>query len=436
MSKNCNLYLSVDVGGSQTKIIYQFTGWKSPQYLLMSPGVEQISKSDLKNYQDQKQWTGAPTPSQQAYLESKGNIFVVGDFVNEFAPQDRIFERKYENALYKVLAAVGVVLSMHNVGQKSRGKTESLRVNINLGLLLPWNEYNDRDRFEEHLSLMIKNFKFQSQSWEIHLSNFFCRPEGGGLAAIRIKQNGLPWLQKHKVAVLMFGHRNVTAIYFDNGAIKQGDSPLLGFSIFLDSICKRVSGLERDKLASAIFEGMRSQRHYIYKDECTVHPQWDQMEAIAKLATAFDPALRASEQRDIIKAIKTSIPDYWNQIKKWLDKNIPLLPHEVIIGGGAAAFLEPELEEYFNCKASVVYSNPIRHGTRTLKYTSRNLSDHANLVWIEDIRQQIEKTFEFHQKDREQQSMRLIDCFGMFDQLQEMVASVQNANSDSMKSKN
>ncbi|MEA5574802.1 ParM/StbA family protein, partial [Calothrix sp. UHCC 0171] len=220
MSKVCNLYLAIDVGGSQTKIIYQFAGWKNPQYLLMSPGVEQISKSDLKRYFDQLGWIGAPTPQQQAWLEWKGNIFVVGDFVSEFAPQDRIFERKYENALYKVLAAVGTILSKHNIGKKRRGNPESLKVNINLGLLLPWNEYNDRKRFEEQLELMLKSLKFRGQSWDVQLCHFECRPEGGGLAAIRIKQNGLDWLQKNRVAVLMFGHRNVTAIYFDAGAIK------------------------------------------------------------------------------------------------------------------------------------------------------------------------------------------------------------------------
>jgi hypothetical protein len=430
MPKACNLYLAVDVGGSQTKIIYQFSGWKSPEYLLMSPGVEQISKSDLKRYFDQLGWVGAPTPQQQAWLEWKGNIFVVGDFVSEFAPQDRIFERKYENALYKVLAAVGTILSKHNIGKKRRGNPESFKVNLNLGLLLPWNEYNDRKRFEEQLELMVKSLKFRGQPWDVNLSHFECRPEGGGLAAIRIKQNGLDWLQKNKVAVLMFGHRNVTAIYFDAGAIKRGDSPLLGFSTFLDDVCSRVSGLERDKLAAAIFEGLYQQSFQVYRDECTVHPEWGQMEAIASLATAKDESLKALEKEDIAQAIKLAIPSYWNRIKKWLDKNIPHLPSEVIIGGGAAAFLEPELEEYFNCKADTKYGAPARQsGKRASAYTSRNFRDHANLVWVEDIQKQIENLFEFNWQDRRQQSVRLIDCFGMFDQLKDLVAEAENANS-------
>jgi hypothetical protein len=154
------------------------------------------------------------------------------------------------------------------------------------------------------------------------------------------------------------------------------------------------------------------------------------MEAIASLATAKDETLKALEQEDIASSIKLAIPSYWNRIKKWLDKNIPHLPAEVIIGGGAAAFLEPELEEYFNCKADTKYGAPTRQpGKRPSKYRGRDFRDHADLVWVEDIQSQIENIFEFHWKDRQQQSIRLIDCFGMFDQLKDMVAEAENASS-------
>lgn len=432
MTATCNIFLSVDVGGSQTKIIYQFPGWDKPSCLLMSPSVEQITKSDLKRYYDQCGWLGAPSDEQQAWVEWKGSIFVVGDFTSEFAPQDRIFERKYENALYKVLAAIGVILSKHNVKSKRRknADSQSLKVNLYIGLLLPWNEYNDRKRFQEQLELMLRSLKFRGHSWNINLSAFECRPEGGGLAAIRIKQKGLEWLQENKVVVLMFGHRNVTAIYFDGGAIKRGDSPLLGFSTFLDDVCKRVSGLERDKLAASIFETIDYSRYHIYDDECTVHPKWKESKAIAALATAKDETLRASEFSDIVKAIELAIPNYWNQIKKWLDNNIFSMPSEVIIGGGAAVFLEPELEEYFNCRGHVKngYSSTKRKdGERTDTYYGRNSLHHADLVWVEDIQKRIENIFEFHWTVRRHQSIRLIDCFGMFDQLKDIIREAGNA---------
>ena len=398
----------------------------------MSPGVEQITKSDLKRYYDQSGWLGAPSDEQQAWVEWKGSIFVVGDFTSEFAPQDRILERKYENALYKVLAAIGVILSKHDVKSKRRknASSQSIKVNLYIGLLLPWTEYNDRKRFQEQLDLMLRSLKFRGQSWNVNLCAFECRPEGGGLAAIRIKQKGLEWLQENKVVVLMFGHRNVTAIYFDGGAIKRGDSPLLGFSTFLDDVCNRGSGLERDKLAASIFETIDNSRYHIYDDECTVHPKWEESKAIATLATAKDETLRKLEKEDIVKAIKLAIPSYWNQIKKWLDKNIYSMPDEVIIGGGAAVFLEPELEEYFNCKGIKPESHSYRErkiGERTNTYYGRDYINHADLVWVEDIQKRIGNIFSFKWKIKKHQSIRLIDCFGMFDQLKDIVREAGNA---------
>jgi hypothetical protein len=44
------LYLSVDCGGSQTKIVYQLSGEETPGYLLMSPLVEEIKPEKIASY--------------------------------------------------------------------------------------------------------------------------------------------------------------------------------------------------------------------------------------------------------------------------------------------------------------------------------------------------------------------------------------------------
>ena len=48
------LFVCVDPGGSQTKIIYQLTKDKNPSYLLMAPEVEEISEENLKRYLDKE----------------------------------------------------------------------------------------------------------------------------------------------------------------------------------------------------------------------------------------------------------------------------------------------------------------------------------------------------------------------------------------------
>ncbi|MEC4820008.1 MAG: hypothetical protein SAK29_43070 [Scytonema sp. PMC 1069.18] len=169
---------------------------------------------------------------------------------------------------------IGIILSSHQVGGKKR-QTESPKIILHLAMLLPWNEYNDNERFRKQLELMLTRFKFRGEGWNIALHTFLCRPEGAGLLAIRIKQKGKSWFQESTVALLMFGHRNTTCLYFEKGIRKVGDSPLLGFSTFLDDVCSRVSGLERDQLAAAIFDSLWSSRFKIYKDKRTIHPEWD-----------------------------------------------------------------------------------------------------------------------------------------------------------------
>ena len=65
------LFLCVDPGGSQTKIIYQLTRDKKPRYLLMPPEVEQIKESNLKRYLEKESSMSNPSAIRQAYLEVK-----------------------------------------------------------------------------------------------------------------------------------------------------------------------------------------------------------------------------------------------------------------------------------------------------------------------------------------------------------------------------
>ncbi|MUG93297.1 hypothetical protein F7734_13005 [Scytonema sp. UIC 10036] len=429
MAASLTLNLSIDFGGSGSKVIYQFGG-SQLQYMMLPPGLEEVNLEDFKRYKDLQVWRGDPLPEDDAWLEWKGSIYVVGDFALEFAAQDRIKERKYENALYKTLAIIGIILEKHQVGAKKR-KSSSPKIILHLAILLPWNEYNDNERFRKQLELMLKSFKFRGVAWDIALKTFLCRPEGAGLLAIRIKQQGKSWFQESTVLLLMFGHRNTTCLYFEKGIRKVGDSPLLGFSNFLDDVCSRVSGLEREQLARAIFSGLCSSRHKIYRENRTKHPEWENLEAIKSLATARDEQLRASEAKDIARAIIDATPDYWFRVCKWLDSKIPFLPDEVIVGGGAAVFLEPELEEYFNCEASKAYNAPNRReGERPQQYQGRNFSAHSDLVWLSDVQTQIEGIFQFGYNSRCNQllSFRLLDAFGMMDQLKETVKEVvQNA---------
>lgn len=426
MASHLNLAVSIDVGGSGTKIIYKFSNWEKPQFFVMSPEVEQITKADFQRYQDSQIWNGMPLPEHQAYLEWQDSIFIVGEFALSFAAVDRIHERKYENALYKVLAAIGVILEKHQVASK-KPKSQTAKITLSLAFLLPWNEYNDHKRFFSQLQEMFKAFKFRGQTWDVTLSdNFLCRPEGAGILAIYTKIKGVSWFQRTQIALLMLGHRNTTLLYFDKGIRKSADSPLLGFSSFLDDVCSRVSGIGRDQLAQAISDALYEGREQIYNyppiNPRSKHPQWRSLKAIQQLATARDETLRQRELDDIAKAIVGATNNYWLKLSKWLSKNLSSTPLEVIIGGGAAAFLEPELERYFNCVGCGTKDKKLVDGQRAPAYLpersyEKASAPHSSMEWLSEIQKQVERTFNISYGQESGLAFRLIDCFGMMDQL-------------------
>ena len=179
-------------------------------------------------------------------------LWVVGAFAGEFDPLDRLHEKKYENALYKVLAAVGVVVQ--------KLKMERRKVALHLSILLPWQEFNDRGTFETQLRVLLDGFVFRDQAMKVKLKSFLCRPEGGGLAATRMRQQGLDWFQEQRLVVLLFGHRNTSALYFEYGQFKAGDSPLYGFSQMIDLLVARYSVLDKQALLLALVKAMQTAR--------------------------------------------------------------------------------------------------------------------------------------------------------------------------------
>ncbi|MEN9521613.1 MAG: hypothetical protein RLZZ381_4201 [Cyanobacteriota bacterium] len=428
------LYVCVDPGGSQTKIIYQLPRDEKPRYLLMAPFVEEISEGNLQRYLDKESKMSNPAAIRQAYLEVNQRTFVVGYLASKFDPEDRLPEIKYENALYKALAAVGVIAELN--GLKSK------KISLQLAVLLPWNEYEDRSKFYQKLKEYLDDFVFRGQSYSVKLDKFICRPEGGGLAAIHTKKQGKEWQQNSKLGILMFGHRNITALNFEYGDL-TGDSPLIGFSKFLDNVIERTSGLDRDRIAAAIFQGLESTKTREYKTvrsaSQTFYPSWSDLNAIQTLANAKDEDLRQQEITDVCEAIDIATEEYWSIVSKWLNRMFPDDLSEVVISGGASRFLEPSLERYFNCRhiyeenGSSYYSSYIRTG----EYQPLEAAWHFTpMVWGAGLTKEIAEILELDGGKEAENSLsyRLIDAYGLFDLLLSK-SQTKSKNSSSKKIK-
>jgi len=399
-----DLFLVVDAGGSQTKIIYQTPEADEPEFFLMPPEVEAISNAQFNRYQQRIGWLGSPSPQQQAWFVVDEQLWVVGAFANEFDPEDRLHEKKYENALYKVLAAIGIVVQ--------KLKMERRKISLHLAILLPWQEFNDRGAFETQLGSLLEDFAFRGKSLKVKMKSFLCRPEGGGLAATRMRQQGLDWFQEQRLVVLLFGHRNTSALYFEYGQFKSGDSPLYGFSQMIDLLMARYSVLDKQALLLAVVKAMQKARedhnHQAYMYESATqgrntytpfrYPSWRSSLSLKGLVSVRDETLRDAELNRLASAVEAALDEYAEKLEAWLLRVMPDEIDEVIVSGGAALLLEPKLRDFFD-----------------EQYGRREMED--TVVWDADLKETMKEAFGWGFSDDVYLTARFADAYGLFDQM-------------------
>jgi hypothetical protein len=244
------------------------------------------------------------------------------------------------NIEYKVLAIVGVLLEVQRL-QKSRALT------LRLAMVLPMDEFGDRKRLQSELERLLKGFDCRGQRYKVKLEQFLCRPEGAGLMAFYL-QKFPKQFAANSVGFLMLGHRNVTGLRFEAGELRASDSPLLGFAGVLDQVVGATSGVRSGPLSEALVTALREAAKQIYQPYQTQHPNWGKLPAMQALISVKQPALRQAELAELDRAIQAAIQDYWVRLERWLTKVFPGELDALVIGGGAAPFLQPELEKQFN----------------------------------------------------------------------------------------
>ena len=328
-----DISLAIDTGNSGTKIIYSFPQSNRVNYMFMSSAVEEVSKQRLEVNLRQNNWLRLGEAKERAWLSLGNNFLVVGAFAEAFSPRDKRALPKYEEALYKVLAAIGAIAD-------SRGFSRRKKLKIHLGLLLPWNEFQDRERMLLRLKELAEDFEFCGRKLRVSIEKWVCYPEGGGVAMSRINTLGMEWFVKHQVGILMLGDRNWSGIYFKNGTIADGESPREGFSYFLDRVIESAPCLlRREQLEKAIFQSINRRGK----------TSWENLEAIKSLATARDAKLRKSEIQDIADAISLFSREWEEKLFRFLDRIFPSSLNELNVCGGAFPFFESLIRDWSNC---------------------------------------------------------------------------------------
>lgn len=315
-----DLTLVLDFGGSLTKAIY--TGSSPGEKLLcMEPEVISVPKSAVDTYERIK--LGNPTPADAAWVGYDDSYYVVGYLArSQFNGNAGLSQLKYERAFPKTLAAVWVAAMA--LGLKNKFTAA-------IAVLLPASEYENRQRLEELLREGLTKFDTPNGILNVTLTHFDCKPEGAGVYLMH--ESNQPAALQHKIcAVVMIGYRNASILVAERGQVGKRETSELGFIRMVKLVERRISGLPATaQLASAI----------------AMAGHQPNPTPLKPLMMASVPDEREEDLRKLVDAIHSCRSQYVMSLHSWFREVLPKTLDEVLLSGGTAEYLAPELEKYF-----------------------------------------------------------------------------------------
>lgn len=314
--------LAFDPSASMSKGMYAVTEAaintaQPPKWMVMEPEVVESTQAEIEAYEQQK--IGQSQPENEAWLTLGKQHYAVGYLArSQFNGWERHRELKYELAVYKVLAMVGAIATQYHLSNQCR---------LDLGLLLPYGEYEDRSRFERLLREALLQFSFRGRPFWIELESLICLPEGGGLIVRGLTKDP----KQHSALVLMVGYRNVSYLRQERGQIVEGQTANLGFLQLLEKICQMTSGYTPVQLIEPVFQAGATVERKILKP----------------LIRSRHPLAQKSELNELVAAVKAARKTHYNNLITWLESRRLPQVDEVVLSGGTAHYYRSELSEYF-----------------------------------------------------------------------------------------
>jgi hypothetical protein len=153
------------------QIVYNSWEQSQPKILLMEPQVIEVSQELIEAYEAQR--LTSADPENEAWIDCEGEFYAVGFLAQkQFYAHAGLNELKYERAVLKLMAAVGVIA-------EREGLPDSF--SVALASLLPYKEWRDCEKFERSATNALSNFCFRGKAFSLPLQVFECKPEGAGL---------------------------------------------------------------------------------------------------------------------------------------------------------------------------------------------------------------------------------------------------------------
>ncbi len=325
------IQLTFDPGSSLTKVFYWFEGLEHIQLLLMEPEVIEVEQQSIDAYHQSS--SGLTTPENDAWLKTKkrgDDCFAVGYLAKQLQASVRMNRLKYERAVYKLFAAIATIIQTHDLPRQG--------TRVFYMALLPYSEYPDKEQFQELVDKSLGRFYFRSEKLELTLDEYCsCLPEGFGFTKAVMQEYGeRDFTRSDAIAVLMMGHRNSSFLLFSRGQVDRERSKTnnLGFVKLVDEVITQTSGQDRASLTEALYDiGSDIQPDNAF---------------IRSLIKSTDPKNQDREAEKIARAIQMARKQTWKAIREWLNENCPTRLDALVIGGGAAHYFKPELDEEFH----------------------------------------------------------------------------------------
>lgn len=326
--KSVNLVMTIDLGGSMTKIVVQELGSDSPQVLLMESqtadvGFESLNGVPTEGLAKERAWVGFSKSScdDTQSTEADNVYYAVGALARRrFGGLPQLHELKYELALPKILAAAWLARVEMSFPPK---------FNLYLTVLLPSGEMSDSDILKSRVLSCLKSFDTPDGKMKIKLAGCQVSSEGSGLylhrkAALGNKLNSMSQI------LVMLGYRNASAFVARSGVLEPGSTSDFGMHWMLDLLATRVSGLDKNDPRTV----------QIIVDSS------DKPELLKKLSRKRSQQDIEADFQSISAALKLAKEEYVRSIVRWM-KSLRTAD-EILFCGGTAEYLRPELENYYS----------------------------------------------------------------------------------------
>lgn len=331
MESPCKLILSLDIGASLSKGITTVSKGEETVtgVIEMDSDVFEIDSQILRK----QEYLENTNPESRAWIAScgrkgarkKGTAVAVGTLAKKFndIKDSQIEGVKYEYAVEKILAAIGVAVERYEL------ILEGIECHVNL--LIPSDEREGKEAIEKNLKREIKKFQFGGKIIKAKLVELNCSVEGTGGLFYRIGQQKNPmWVNQAKIAILMMGHRNCSFLTVEQGGYSKRETVRIGYFDILKNIKKASIGQKMSDLEQIIPQIVNDNKQRYFKALIRGERKNNQSDEFKKLENSYDDAHQI----------------YWQQLKQWMEAHIPNHIDEVLILGGVAHKFRSNLEEY------------------------------------------------------------------------------------------